>query len=141
MAYSRLSYWLSGEPRVELFGAFFWQNVEDPSLIYWDPKNFQAYSLGTRVEGDVEERFRYTAEAQLSFHPREEDLLGWQIYGVAEWDLGESYLLRLTGNHFMAPVARGFTGGRDYDATYLSAGLVWRLGSRSSDASATAKGR
>ena len=136
MAYSRLSYRLPGDPRVDLFGAFFWQNVENPSLLYWDPKNFQAYSLGARVEGDVEQRFRYIAEGQLSFHPREEDLLGWQIYGVAEWDLGERYLLRLTGNHLAAPVARGFTGGSSYDATYLSAGLVRRFG-----APAAAKGR
>jgi tetratricopeptide (TPR) repeat protein len=136
IAYSRLSYRLPGDPRVDLFGAFFWQNVEDPSPFYWDPKNFQAYSLGARVEGDVKQRFRYIAEGQLSFHPREEDLLGWQIYGVAEWDLGERYLLRLTGNHLAAPVARGFTGGSSYDATYLSAALVRRFG-----APATAKGR
>jgi len=75
-----------------------------------------------------EERFRYIAEGRLSFHPREDDLLGWQIYGVAEWDLGESYMLRLTGNYLVAPVSRGFSGGNDYDATYLSAGLVRRFG-------------
>jgi tetratricopeptide (TPR) repeat protein len=136
MFYSRLSYRLPGDPRVDLFGAFFWQNVKNPSLYYWDPKNFQAYSLGARVKGDVEQRFRYIAEGQLSFHPREEDLLGWQVYGVAEWDLGERYLLRLTGNHLVAPVARGFTGGEEYEATYLSAALVRRFG-----APATAKGR
>jgi tetratricopeptide (TPR) repeat protein len=140
-AYSRLSYRLPGDPRVDLFGAFFWQNVEDPSPVYWDPKNFQSWSLGARVEGEAGARFRYSAEGQLSFHPREEDLLGWQIFGVAEWDLGERYLLRLTGNHLEAPVARGFSGGSDYDATYLSAALVWRLGAGAGAAPPAAKGR
>lgn len=143
-AYSRLSYRLPGDPRVDLFGAFFWQNVKNPSPVYWDPKNFQSWSLGARVEGGAGERFRYVAEGQLSFHPREEDLLGWQIYGVAEWDLGEACLLRLTGNHLEAPVARGFTGGTDYDATYLSAALVWRPGAGSAAAAGgppAAKGR
>lgn len=136
MAYSRLSYRLPGEPTVDLFGAFFWQNVENPSVLYWDPKNFQSYSLGAHVEGGVGEGFRYLAEGQLSYHPREAEWFGWQIHGVAEWDLGERYLLRLTGNHLVAPVARGLTGDNEYHATYLSAGLVWRIGE-----SIAAKGR
>jgi hypothetical protein len=139
-AYSRLSYRLPGDPRVELFGAFYYQNVQDDTLLYWDPSNFQMYALGARVEGDVEERFRYIVEGQLGFHPREEDLLGGQIYGVAEWDLGELYLLRLKGNHLISPVERGGSGD-DYDATYLSIGLVRRFGAGSSGVPAAAKRR
>ncbi|HXH28556.1 MAG TPA: hypothetical protein VNL37_05885, partial [Candidatus Polarisedimenticolia bacterium] len=125
-AYSRLSYRLPGTPRVDLFGAFYYQSVRDDSLLYWAPSNFQSYALGARVEGDGARRFHYVAEGQLAFHPLEDHLLGGQVYGVAAWDLGQRYSLRLTGNYLAAPVQRG--AGSHYDATYLSFGLVARLG-------------
>jgi len=125
-AYSRLSYGLSGDPRVELFGAFYYQNVQDPTPLYWDPVNFQSYAVGARVEGDVDRKFHYTVEGQLAFHPREEELVGGQIYAIADWDLAKNFLLRLTGNHMISPVERGGSGD-EYDATYLSVGLVRRF--------------
>jgi tetratricopeptide (TPR) repeat protein len=139
-AYNRLSYRLPGDPRIELFGAFFYQNLRDNTVLYWDPSNFQMYGLGARLEGEVEKRFRYIVEGQLGFHPREEDRLGGQIYGVAEWDLAELYTLRLTANHLTSPVERaGF--GDDYDATYLSVGLVRRFVSPAAGAPAASQER
>ena len=79
------------------------------------------------MQGTVGDRFRYEAEGTLTFNPREEDLLGGLIFGLAEWDLGQRFAFRLTGNYLNSPQERG--GSTSYDATYFSAGLVVRLSS------------
>ena len=126
IGYGRASYRLPAKDRVELFGSLYYQNVEDRTPLYFDPVNFQSYSLGALWEGGAGTRFRFGLEGSVAFTPREEDLLGGQIHAWAERDLGQHLILRGTANYLVSPQERGLPG-EDYDAHYFSVSLVSRF--------------
>jgi hypothetical protein len=125
-SYRRLSYRLPTKPRLDLFASLYYQNVEDPSPLYWDPSNFQSYAVGARWEDAWEGIFQFALEGQLAFHPNEDDLLGGQLQGYAEWDLGDYLSVRGSAMYLTSPEDRSGTGD-DYDAYYVSGLLVSRF--------------
>lgn len=124
--FSRISYRVPARDQVVLFGQTYYQEVNERTLLYFDPVDFLSYGLGARWEGERGERFRFLLEGTLGFFPREEDLLGGQLRAYAEWDLGESLSFRVTGNYLNSPEERG-AFGESYKATYLGLGLVKQI--------------
>ena len=139
MSYSRLSYRLPTKPRIDLYGAFYYQNVDDRSPLYWDPSNFQSYALGARWEDAWEGIHHFALEGQIAFHPNEEDLLGGQIQAYTEWDLNDYLSLRSSAMYLTSPQDRSGTG-EDYHAYYISGALVARFPHRGSQPQARGTG-